>query len=58
MWPKFDHIAVFALNLTSEYEGEHMIFGFLSLANLAQNDVLQFHPLFANDNISFFFMAK
>jgi hypothetical protein len=35
-----------------------MIFGLLSLANLAQNDVLQFHPLLANDKISFFFMAE
>jgi hypothetical protein len=40
----------------SAYEGEHMIFGLLDQANLAQNDVLQFHP-FANDSISFFFMA-
>jgi hypothetical protein len=43
MWPKFDHIAVFAVDLKSAYEGEHTNFGFLSLANLAQNDVLQFH---------------
>jgi hypothetical protein len=35
----------FVLDLKSAYEGEHMIFGFLSLANLAQDDVLQFHPL-------------
>jgi hypothetical protein len=28
----------------STYEGEHTIFGFLSQANLTQNDVLQFHP--------------
>jgi hypothetical protein len=37
-------IAVFALDLKSSYEGEHTIFGLLSLANLTQNDVLQFHP--------------
>jgi hypothetical protein len=28
----------------STHEGEHMIFGFLSQANLTQNGVLQFHP--------------
>jgi hypothetical protein len=31
-----------ALDLKTEYEGEHTIFVLLSLANLAQNDVLQF----------------
>jgi hypothetical protein len=31
-------------DLKSVYKGEHMIFGLLSLADLAQNDVLQFHP--------------
>jgi hypothetical protein len=46
---------VFALDLMSAYEGEHMIFGLLGQANLTQNDVLQFHPF--DDNISFFFMA-
>jgi hypothetical protein len=35
---------VFALDLKSKYEGEHTIFGLLGLANLAQDDVLQFHP--------------
>jgi hypothetical protein len=35
---------VFALDLMSAYEGEHMIFGLLGQANLTQNDVLQFHP--------------
>jgi hypothetical protein len=40
MWSKSNHIAVFALDLKSAYEGEHMIFGLLSLADLAQNDVL------------------
>jgi hypothetical protein len=44
MRPKSNHIAVFALDLKSAYEGKHTIFGLLSLANLAQNDVLQFHP--------------
>jgi hypothetical protein len=37
-------MAAFALDLMSAYEGEHMIFGLLGLADLAQNDVLQFHP--------------
>jgi hypothetical protein len=27
MWPKSNHIAVFALDLKSACEGEHMIFG-------------------------------
>jgi hypothetical protein len=45
MWPKSYNIAVFALDLKSTYEEEHTIFGLLSLANLTQNDVLQFHPL-------------
>jgi hypothetical protein len=31
-------------DLKSSYEGEHTIFGLLSLAGLTQNDVLQFHP--------------
>jgi hypothetical protein len=35
MWPKSNHIVAFALDLKSTYEGEHMIFGLLSLANLA-----------------------
>jgi hypothetical protein len=43
MWSKSNHIAVFAEDLKSAYEGEHMIFGLLSLATLTQNDVLQFH---------------
>jgi hypothetical protein len=30
MWPKSNHIAVFALDLKSAYEGEHIIFGLLS----------------------------
>jgi hypothetical protein len=37
---------------------ENMIFGLLSLADLAQNDVLQFLHLLVNDKISFFFMAE
>jgi hypothetical protein len=44
MWPKSNNIAVFALDLKSAYEGEHTIFGLLSLANFAQDDVHQFHP--------------
>jgi hypothetical protein len=35
---------MFALDLMSAYEGEHMIFDLLGLDNLAQGDVLQFHP--------------
>jgi hypothetical protein len=52
------NIAVFVLDLEVAYEGEHMIFGTLSLANLTQNDVLQFHPLLGNDKISFFLMNE
>jgi hypothetical protein len=44
MGPKSNPLVVFALGLKSAYEGEHTIFGLLSLANLTQNDVLQFHP--------------
>jgi hypothetical protein len=42
MWPKSNHIPVFALDVKSAYEGEHMIFGLLGLAKLAHNDILQF----------------
>jgi hypothetical protein len=35
-----------------------MIFGLLSLANLTQDDVLQFHPFSCECKISFFFMAE
>jgi hypothetical protein len=49
---------VFDLDLKSAYEGEHKIFGLLGQANLAQDDVLKFHHLPANDKISFFFMAE
>jgi hypothetical protein len=51
MQPKSYNIAVFALDLKTAYEGEFMIFGLLSLANFAQNDVLQFHPFTADDRI-------
>jgi hypothetical protein len=44
MCSKSNPIVVFALDLMSTYEGEHMIFGLLGQANLTQNDVLQFHP--------------
>jgi hypothetical protein len=44
VWPNSDNITAFALDLKSTYEGEHTIFGILRLANLAQDDVLQFHP--------------
>jgi hypothetical protein len=40
VWPKSNNITAFALDLKSTYEGEHMIFVFLSLANFAYNDVL------------------
>jgi hypothetical protein len=43
VWPNSNNIAAFALDLKSAYEGEHKTFGLLSLANLVQNDVLQFH---------------
>ena len=57
MCSKSNPLVVFALDLMSTYEGEHTIFGLLGQANLSQNDVLQFRPFTANDNISFFFMA-
>jgi hypothetical protein len=44
MWSKSNNIAAFALDLKSTYEGEHTIFGLLSQADPAQNDVLQFQP--------------
>jgi hypothetical protein len=44
MWSQSKNIAAFALDLKAAYEGEHTIIGLLSLADLAQNDVLQFHP--------------
>jgi hypothetical protein len=40
-----NNITAFVLDLKSIYEGEHAITGLLSLANFAQDDVLQFHPL-------------
>jgi hypothetical protein len=44
MWPQSSYIAAFALDLKTAYEEEHTIFGLLSLADLTQNDILQFHP--------------
>jgi hypothetical protein len=44
VWPKSNNITAFVLDLKSAYEGEHMIFGLLSLANLTQDDGLEFHP--------------
>jgi hypothetical protein len=35
MWPMSNNISAFVLHLKSIYEGEHMIFGLLSLANFA-----------------------
>jgi hypothetical protein len=58
MWSKSNHIAAFALDIKSSYEGEHMNFGLLSLANLTQNDILHSIHLPINDKISFFFMAE
>jgi hypothetical protein len=40
MWYQSNHISAFALDLKSAYEGEHSIFGLLSLADLTQNDIL------------------
>jgi hypothetical protein len=57
MCSKSNTLVVFALDLMSAYEEEHMIFGLLGQVNLTQNDVLQSIHLPANDNISFFFMA-
>jgi hypothetical protein len=54
---KVQSLVVFALDLKSTYEGEHMIFGLLGQANLTQNDVSNSIHLPANENISFFFMA-
>jgi hypothetical protein len=48
---------VFALDLMSAYEGEHMMFGLLGQANLTQNMFSNSIHLPANDNILFFFMA-
>jgi hypothetical protein len=58
MWSKSNHIAAFALDLKSAYEGEHMIFVLLSLANFAQNDVSSPIHLVVNDKISFFFIPE
>jgi hypothetical protein len=41
MCSKSNPLVVFALDLMSAYEGEHMIFGLSGQANLTQNDVLQ-----------------
>jgi hypothetical protein len=40
MCPKSNPLVVFALDLMSTYEGEHMIFGLLGHANLTQLLVL------------------
>jgi hypothetical protein len=39
-----NNITAFVSDLKSTYEGEHTIFGFLSLANFTEDDVLQFYP--------------
>jgi hypothetical protein len=39
-----NNITAFVLDLKSAYEGEHTMFGLLSLANFIEDDVLQFHP--------------
>jgi hypothetical protein len=43
MCSKSNPLVVFALDLMSTYEEEHIIFGLLGQANLTQNDALQFH---------------
>jgi hypothetical protein len=50
-------ITVFVLDLKSTYEGEHIIFGFLSLANFKMMISSSIY-LLANGKISFFFMAE
>jgi hypothetical protein len=58
MSSKSNHIVAFALDLNSTHEGDHMIFGLLSwLTSLRMIFSSSFH-LFANDKISFFFMAE
>jgi hypothetical protein len=47
MCSKSNPLVVFALDLTSAYEGEHMIFGLLGQVNLTQNDVLHVNNLFS-----------
>jgi hypothetical protein len=44
MCSKSNPLIVFTRDLMSTYEGEHTIFGLLGLANLTQNDFLQFRP--------------
>jgi hypothetical protein len=46
MCSKSNPLVVFALDLMSTYEGEHMIFGLLGQAKLTQNDVLQFGGIY------------
>jgi hypothetical protein len=58
MWPMSNNITAFVLGLKSTYEGQHTIFGLLSLANFVWDDVLQFYPFTCNDKSSFFFMAE
>jgi hypothetical protein len=57
MFGSFHPLVVFALDLMSTYEGEHMIFGLLGQANLTQMMFSNSIHLPVNDNISFFFMA-
>jgi hypothetical protein len=40
------------------YERKHVAFSLMSLANFTYDDVLQSHPLPANDKMSFFFVAE
>jgi hypothetical protein len=44
LWLKSNNITAFALDLKSAYEGKHTIFCLLRQANIAQVDVLHFHP--------------
>jgi hypothetical protein len=57
MWSKSNHIAAFALDLKSKYEGEHVIFGLLRQAELVRMMFSSSIHLPANDKISFYFMA-
>jgi hypothetical protein len=47
MWPKSNNIAVFALDLESAYEGEHMIFGLLKTLLLTELSALNWRSQFS-----------
>jgi hypothetical protein len=58
MWSQSNHITAFALDLKTACEGEHTIFGLLSLADLLRIMFSCSIHLPASDKISFFFMAE